>query len=188
MKSILVVLLMCFSGNCILGQSVSISSINYCVQNSCCINATRYLIRNDCLNNILLLLAEEEISKDNIGPQLKRKMLHPYGDFQLSMLEWEANLIMVDTCSFVPELFVKVLNPNDSFEIIAFSNSHPETHIVDLSKHILICKESDLASIGFPKFVYYLNQYNFSYQYSYIVIDESVLRSYFKDDIVRPNE
>lgn len=159
---------------CSLGQSVIISNISYCVQNGFFVRGARYLIKNESADDIILFFTEDEVSEDSIIQQLKRKLLRPYGDFQLSMLEWEANLQIEDTCSFIPELFVKILNADEIFEIIVISDS--EEPGFDLCKHMLMCNESDLSQIGLSNFIRHLDYYNFGYQYSYIVINESVLR------------
>lgn len=181
MKNVITILWLCLLYNVSWGQKITTSIANYCIygcDNSCCIHATRYVISNDNQNQIILFFTEEEVSKNDAIQQLRRKVLRPYGDFQLSMLEWEGNLQIEDACSFIPELFVKTLNPNESFEIIVISDSNSEEPIFDLCKHILICNESNLSQIGLSQFIKYLEWYNFGYQYSYIVINESILRTF----------
>ena len=185
MRSVITILSLCFLCNASWGQSITKSIANYCIFGDCnnrCVYTSRYLISNDNHNQIILFFTEEEISKNDTIQQLRRKVLRPYGDFHLALLEWD-DIIIDDTCSLVPELFVKVLNPNETFEIIVISDS--EEPNVDLCKHILVCNETNLSQIGLSRFVHYLDDYNFYYKYSYIVISESVLRTFISKNNAR---
>ena len=87
-------------------------------------------------------------------------------------------MLISEAYLYVPELFVKVLNPETVFDIFILTDSDLEQPQLDISKHILICREADLSQIGLPEFIRYLDIYKFGYPYSYIVIREEVMATF----------
>ena len=170
------------------GQDIKMSEARYCVmeqkneirkiQSSC------YTIQNNDTSRMVLFFVEENNTTKSHLDLLKRKVFRRYGDFSLSMLEWEPNMMMEDTCFIVPELFVKILNPCESFNIIVGQKTtHTKTFVNEIPKHLLICKETDFedSQIGLYRFLSSLKEWNFDYPYSYIVIDADVLYSFVQN-------
>jgi len=189
MRKLIVILWMFFSYcTAILGQDIRISEASYCVmeqeheirkiQSSC------YTIHNNDTSRMVLFFIEDDNTTMSHSDILKRKVFRRYGDFSLSMLECDPNIIIEDTCYIVPELFVKILNPCESFNIIVEQKtSQAKSFIKEIPKHLLICKETDFkdSQIGLCRFLSSLKEWNFDYPYSYIVIDVDVLHSFVQN-------
>lgn len=180
MKRVIVLCILSLLNCGVLGQIITTSDANFCVSNDNHIYARRYLIYNNNVFNVVIFLTEDDVMEEDRAKLLKRKVLHPYGDFRLSMLEWEANLQIHDTCSFIPELFVKVLRSQETFEIIVYSESPQCDQMINLTEHILVCSEEDLLNVDLPNFIWYLYHYNFNYKFSYVIINEIVIRKFLK--------
>lgn len=140
-----------------------------------------YSIQNNTSAKLLIFFVEE--NNDSLLPVqlLRRKLLRRYGDFSLSMLEWEPNMVIEDSCAIIPELFVKCLLPKETFEIIMlFNSSDREKTNVDITKHLLICDEHMFADslIGMPNFVKNLSRFRVDYPYPYVVMNSSIFQAF----------
>ena len=171
-----------FFCNSVFGQEIKLTETRYCTQERDgalqFVQTTNYTIQNSDTSRIIIFFIEEENTSASQIELLKRKVLRKYNDFSLSMLEWEANMDIDDICHIVPELFVKCLEPGESFAFITYSSNEQEEVAKELPKHILICKDIDFSnlSIGLPNFVKCLKDYKFEYPYSYIVLDENPIK------------
>jgi len=140
-----------------------------------------YYIQNNTSAKLLVFFIEE--NNDSLPPVqlLRRKLLRRYGDFSLSMLEWESNMIIEDSCAIIPELFVKCLLPKETFEIIMlFDSSCGEKTNVDITKHLLICDEHMFSDslIGMPNLVRNLSLFRVDYPYPYVIMNSSVFQTF----------
>lgn len=173
----------CFYFIPVFSQDIKSTKAQYCIQEKNGtlrnIHTCYYTIQNNDTSCIFLFFIEEENTSASPIDLLKRKLLRRYGDFSLSMLEWEANMYLDDMCYTVPELFVKRIEHGDSFDIITYSSNEQEEMITKgLLKHILICKETDFSNlrIGLSNFVNCLQEYRFEYPYSYIILDSCSIK------------
>ena len=99
------------------------------------------------------------------------------------MLEWEANMYIETPYYVVPELFVKCIEPGESFNIIAFyEDGQNEMAVNELDKHILICRDVDFldSQIKLPFFLNRLQEYDFEYPYSFVVLDSRSIHSFIQ--------
>ena len=145
-----------------------------------------YSIKNNTPSKLLIFFIEE--NNDSLTPVqlLRRKLLRRYGDFSLSMLEWESNMVIEDSCAIIPGLFVKCLLPKETFEIIMlFNASDREKTNVDITKHLLICEERVFSDslIGMPNFVKNLSLYRVGYLYPYVVMNSSIFQAFINKQI-----
>lgn len=147
--------------------------------------AKKYNINNNDSTLSILLFVEEENTTLSKIELVKRKLLRRYGDFRLSMLAWEPYMIIENGFNSVPELFVKLIRPGESFDIIFILKDYPKDTSFDiLPEHLLFCKEKDLCdqSVGLNNFISAIEEYNFEFPYSFVIIDsESFLRFINKD-------
>lgn len=140
-----------------------------------------YSIQNSTSSKFFVFFIEE--NNDSLPPVqlLRRKLLRRYGDFSLSMLEWESNMVIEDSCAIIPELFVKCLPPKEIFEIIMlFDSSCGEKTNVDITKHLLICDEHMFSDslIGMPNLVRNLSLFRVAYPYPYVIMNSSVFQTF----------
>ena len=145
-----------------------------------------YSIQNNTSAKLLIFFIEE--NNDSLPPVqlLRRKLLRRYGDFSLSMLEWEPNMVIEDSCAIIPELFVKCLLPKETFEIIMlFNSSDREKTNVDITKHLLICDEHMFADslIGMPNFVKNLSLFRVDYPYPYVAMNSSIFQAFIHKQV-----
>lgn len=66
-----------------------------------------YIIQNQTEQNLVVFFIEENNDTLPNVKLLRRKLLRRYGDFSLSMIEWEANMYIENSTTVIPELFVK---------------------------------------------------------------------------------
>ena len=182
---ITIILLYCFS---LSGQTIIESETKY---NSLLPDGTyssflakKYTVINNDSTLSLLFFVEEDnttLSKINL---IKRKLLRRYGDFRLSMLAWESSMIIENGVNSVPELFVKLISPGESFDIIFIltENTRDTCHGI-LPKHILLCKEKDLCDItvGLNNFASAIEEYNFGFPSSFVIIDSDSFSRFVRE-------
>lgn len=143
-----------------------------------------YTIKNKAKQNLLIFFIEE--SNDTLSPVklLKRKLYRRYGDFSLSMVEWEANMSIEINDSVIPKLFVKVLEPEEIFKIVVpFADYQDEQIALKVTQHLLMCSESDFSSniIEMPHFIENLQKYDIIYPGTTLVISISTFKSFICD-------
>lgn len=162
------------------GQTITKSKAKYHIlernETVTCEFSYRYSIENDDSSCIIILFTEDNNNIEPLQNLLKRKMLRKYGDFSLSMLAWEGNMHIEDNCTIVPELFVKVLEYGESFDIYVSSPDSISSQLI--ANHLLICKEEELDKIGLFDFIYYLGEYKFDYPFPYLVINAKLIESF----------
>ena len=139
-----------------------------------------YTIHNNDTSQIIIFFTEDDITKIPREKLIRKKFLRKYGDFSLSMLEWEANMDICQNSLIIPELFVKVLNPGETFYLYIYNNYETKLNPNYFNNHILTFKVSVLKNkkVGFPNFVENLNTYKYEYPFSYIVIDSEKIRDF----------
>lgn len=180
-KFLLVVALLC--SNVINGQ------VKYQIKTQKCIRgvitkaplSVLYTIQNRTKQDLLIFFIEENNDTLSCVKLLKRKLLRKYGDFSLSMIEWEANMSIENRNTAIPELFVKKLAPKEKFEIaIPFTNSEDEDIALTVTQHLLVCPESVFFNnlIEMPHFIENLQRYDFAYPGKNIVLSASTFRSF----------
>lgn len=184
MKQIVVLLgLLLYHGNAVFCQSIKTSEAINCVDDESGelrrFKTIRYSVKNDLPSRILMFFTEYDNTSLPQEVLLRRKVLRNYGDFHLAMLEWD-DVVWDDGCAVTPETFVKVLSQGETFDIIVYFSKLEDD--VDFSRHILICKEEDLADpkIGLPDFVQSMKRYKFDYPYSYILMDAGILHGFIQ--------
>lgn len=139
------------------------------------ITCIRYSILNtDSINKLVILFSRLDISEISKEKAVYRSILTRHHDFQLSMLAWESYLIVQDSIiSEAPYLFVKLLDPEESFDIIF----QTKTNILCSSENfgrnniLLVPEDFFLKTPGLTHFVEGVEEYHFSFPYQYIVIN-----------------
>jgi len=142
------------------------------------------VINNDSTLSILFFIEEENTTLSKIE-LVRRKLLRRYGDFRLSMLAWEPYMIIENGVNSVPELFVKLIRPGESFDIIFILKDYPiDTSFDILPGHLLLCKEKDLCdqSVGLNYFISAIEEYNFGFPYSFVIIDSESFSRFINKD------
>ena len=142
----------------------------------------RCRITNTTDGPLVLLLTEDDINSVDKEIAIKRKMFRNYGDFRLSMLAWEPNLLIEEHLSLVPQLFVKVLTKDDQFDLFLESKDiDAEMLKTTITNHLIIADEKVLSAdkVGLSHFVEGVFEHNYNFPYDFIMIDFN----YFQDFI-----
>lgn len=140
-----------------------------------------YIIQNQTKQKLLIFFIEENNDTLSNIKLLRRKLLRRYGDFSLSMIEWEANMSIENSTTIIPELFVKILKPKEKFKIgVPFTNDKEKQFASKVPLHLLICSERVLSNnfIEMPHFIENIQRYNFGYSGTKIVISISDFMSF----------
>lgn len=143
-----------------------------------------HIIENKSNQNLVIFFIEEE---NDALPQVKllrKKLYRRYGDFYFFMIEWEANMYIEKRPTVTPDLFVKILRPEEKFEIIVpFANDNEEQIASKVSRHLLVCSETLFSSdeIGMPHYTENLQLYNIIYDNSKMVIPADTFKSFLSN-------
>lgn len=140
-----------------------------------------YIIQNQTKQNLLIFFIEENNDTLSNVKLLRRKLLRRYGDFSLSMIEWEANMSINNSTTVIPELFVKILAPKEKFKIdVPFTNDKEKLFALKVPLHLLVCSETMLSNnfIEMPHFIENIQRYNFGYSDTKVVIPVSDFMSF----------
>ena len=141
-----------------------------------------HIVENKSEQNLVIFFIEEE---NDTLPQVKllrRKLYRRYGDFYFFMIEWEANMCIEKSPTVTPDLFVKVLRPEDKFELVVpYSDKDEEQTASKVSRHLLACSKTLFSSdeIGMPHFIENLLLYDIVYDNTKIVISADAFKSFF---------
>lgn len=141
-----------------------------------------HIVENKSEQNLVIFFIEEE---NDTLPQVKllrKKLYRRYGDFYFFMIEWEANMCIEKSSTVTPELFIKVLRPEDKFELVVpYSDNDEEQTASKVSRHLLVCSETLFSSdeIGMPHFIENLLLYDIVYDNTKIVISADAFKSFF---------
>lgn len=159
----------------VFGQTIDISFTKFNVTGT---SESRLQMRCHVVNNdtlpMTILFSEDNLNCYDQRIGIIRKICRKYKDFSLSMLAWESDMIVDGDLATFPDLFVKILNPKDTFDIIVDSEENSEDAIRNcLLSHLLICDQSTLSApnIGLSHFIECIQDYNFNYSYSFISIN-----------------
>lgn len=128
-----------------------------------------YSINNNDTSYAAIFFIEEDNTALSHKTLLHKKLFRRYGDFYLAMFVTD-NVMFEDSVPCIPEYFVKVLSPGDTFNIYLYADIENDNLLEDFEKHILICKEDELESIGLHNFMIRLQEDNITYPYSYIIM------------------
>lgn len=176
MKKYLLIILLSLSSS-IYGQDISVETQKYCVSvkelevDTLC-NLV-YTVKNGSSTPQVLLFTEDDVNSMPLKTLIKRKLMRRYGDFNIAFFMWDAN-ITKDSSGYVqvPEIFIKILSPDESFNItLSFQNE--DDHRVDslFRKHLLICNLEDIeGDERFSRFKWAINTYHLEYPYSSITL------------------
>lgn len=140
-----------------------------------------YIIQNQTEQNLVVFFIEENNDTLPNVKLLRRKLLRRYGDFSLSMIEWEANMDIENSTTVIPELFVKILTPKEKFKIdVPFANGKEKQFASKVPQHLLICSERVFSNsfIEMPHFIENIQRYNFGYSGTKVVIPVSNFMSF----------
>jgi len=98
-----------------------------------------YSIYNNDSSRIALFFVEDDNTTIPHMKLLERKLYRPYGDFSLSMFELD-HCYVKDPTYYLPEFFVKILYPDESFSIYVYADTSQNEIPVDFSRHLLITR------------------------------------------------
>lgn len=140
-----------------------------------------HIIENRTKQNLFIFFIEEENDTLSDVRLLRRKLLRRYGDFSLSMIEWEGNMYIEKSPTVTPELFVKILKPEEKFEVVVpFANDKEEQIASEVFRHLLVCSEALFSCnlIGMPHYMENLQYYNMAYPHTKVVISTDMFKSF----------
>lgn len=150
-----------------------------------------HVIENKSEQNLVVFFIEEE---NDTLPQVKllrRKLLQRYGDFSFSVFVWDNVHFEDNKAILIPEFFVKILKPEEKFELVVpFANNDEEQIASEASLHLLICSETLFSSdeIGMPDFVRVVKDYGIDYVDTELFIPADSLKSFLSERYTWKNE
>lgn len=140
-----------------------------------------HIIENKSEQNLVVFLIEEE---NDTLPQVKllrRKLYRRYADFAFFVIVWD-NIVFEKSNTVTPDLFVKILKPEEKFELVVpFTNNDEEQIASEVSRHLLVCSETLFYSdeIGMPDFVKMVKYYGVDYVDTQVVISPDTFKSFY---------
>lgn len=100
------------------------------------------------------------------------------------MIEWEANMHIEKSPTVTLDLFVKILKPEEKFELVVpFTDDKEEQIASEASRHLLVCSEALFScdEIGMPHYVENLQLYDIVYDSSKVVISADAFKSFLSE-------
>lgn len=139
-----------------------------------------HIIENKSEQNLVIFFIEEENDTLSDVKLLRRKLYRRYGDFSFSVIVWD-NIYFEksNNATLTPELFVKILKPEEKFELVVpFANNEEEQIASKVSRHLLVCSETIFYNdeIGMPDFMKIIQYYNIDYANKKVVISADVFK------------
>ena len=105
----------------------------------------RCKFENTKQSSLVLMFCKEDNTLYPKEQLIQNAVLRRYNDFSLSMLAWEDVLIeQKNYKALVPDLFVKEIRPNESFELLFIAKNMNDSVFLKLRNHILICEAEEL--------------------------------------------
>ena len=175
MKKYLFVILLSLSSS-LFGQDISVETQKYYVlaneweSDSVC-NLV-YTVKNVSSTPQVVLLTEDDVNIMPLKALIKRKLIRRYGDFSIAFFLWDGNVENLSAHVLVPEYFIKILPPDESFNI-TLTLQNEDDHMVDslFQSHVLICNLEDIESQEmFQGFTDAMNYHHLVYPYSSITL------------------
>lgn len=140
-----------------------------------------HIVENKTKQNLVIFFIEEENDALSDVKFLRRKLYRKYGDFYFFMIEWEANMSIEKSPTVTPDLFVKILKPEEKLKVVVpFANDKEEQIASEVSRHLLVCADTLFSSdeIGMPHFMENLQLYDIAYDKSEVVISADTFKSF----------
>lgn len=140
-----------------------------------------HIVENKTKQNLVIFFIEEENDALSDVKFLRRKLYRKYGDFYFFMIEWEANMSIEKSPTVTPDLFVKILKPEEKLKVVVpFANDKEEQIASEVSRHLLVCADTLFSSdeISMPHFMENLQLYDIAYDKSEVVISADKFKSF----------
>lgn len=142
-----------------------------------------HIIENKSERNLVVFLIEEENYTLPQVKLLRRKLYRRYADFAFFVIVWD-NIVFEKSNTVTPDLFVKILKPEEKFELVVpFANNDEEQIASEVSRHLLVCSETLFYSdeIGMPDFIKMVKYYGVDYVDTQVVISPDTFKSFLSN-------
>lgn len=144
-----------------------------------------YTVENKTEHNLVIFFIEEE---NDTLPQVKllrKKLYRRYGDFSFSVMIWDnINYEKSNNATVTPDIFIKILRPEEKFELVVpFANNDEEQIASKVYRHLLVCSEMLFScdEIVMPNFIEVIQYYGIAYDNSKVVIPADAFRSFLSN-------
>lgn len=142
-----------------------------------------HIIENKSGQNLVVFFIEEENDALPKVKLLRKKLYRRYGDFSFSVMIWD-NIIYEKSsnATVTPDIFVKILRPEEKFELVVpFANNDEEQIASKVSRHLLVCSEMLFScdEIVMPNFIEVIQYYGIDYANQNVVISTDAFESFY---------
>lgn len=142
-----------------------------------------HIIENKSEQNLVIFFIEEENDALPKVKLLRRKLYRRYGDFSFSVMIWDnINYEKSNNTTVTPDIFVKILRPEEKFELVVpFANNDEEPIASKVSRHLLVCSEMLFScdEIVMPNFIEVIQYYGIDYANQKVVISADAFESFY---------
>ncbi len=106
-----------------------------------------YQVKNESSNSQVVMFTEDDVNSLPLDKLIFRKICQKIGDVSLSLFIWDDVAVDYRT-PHVPDLFVKILPPNESFDIIFLLQDEDDSVVDSLFRHhLLLCSLEDVEKV-----------------------------------------
>lgn len=127
-------------------------------------------IQNQDFEPLVLLFTDDDLKDMEAERSLRRKCFKRYGDVCIASWSYD-NVINMSDSFYFPELFVKIIRPGESFDLVIISKNTPTEIIKDfLSSHLLICTEEQIDKFV-NNFIYSIETHNVACTYNTLTVN-----------------
>ena len=142
-----------------------------------------HIIENKSEQNLVVFFIEEENDALPKVKLLRKKLYRRYEDFSFSVMIWDnINYEKSNNATVTPDIFVKILRPEEKFELlIPFANNDEEQIASKVSRHLLVCSEMLFScdEIVMPNFIEVIQYYGIDYANQKVVISTDAFESFY---------
>lgn len=142
-----------------------------------------HIIENKSEQNLVVFFIEEENDALPKVKLLRKKLYRRYEDFSFSVMIWDnINYEKSNNATVTPDIFVKILRPEEKFELLVpFANNDEEQIASKVSRHLLVCSEMLFScdEIVMPNFIEVIQYYGIDYANQKVVISTDAFESFY---------
>ena len=140
-----------------------------------------YTIYNKTKKTQVIMITEDCKMEFPMNKIIRRRLIKRYGDLSFAQMAWD-NIENHSAYSLVPEFFVKVVQPNDSFKIILELRNEDVNRVKTLFlEHLLVLNAEDIDNENMVSgLLSAIKEHHFEYSYPSIYIPWCIIKCFIK--------
>ena len=141
-----------------------------------------YTIYNKTEKSQVIMITEDSKMEFPMNKIIRRRLLKRYGDLSFAQMAWD-NIENYSDYSLVPEFFVKIVQPNESFKIILELRNEDVNKVnAVFLEHLLVLDTEEVDNKNMVNGLFTaIKEYHFEYPYPSIGIPWCLIKRFLND-------